>query len=134
MPAKNMPGRKAGEDHARSQCCLRQEAILKPVCCRRPVRLRLASLASGEASSASRATRSAERWKNSSKCHVASCKAVKSRERTYSRVRFAQENTRAKMGTDQFLRSFFSRKRQRSNQDLFRANGRSPLQKIRIIV
>ena len=60
MPAKNMPGRKAlksisgrkaGEDHARSQCCLRQEAILKPVCCRRPVRLRLASLAFGEASS-----------------------------------------------------------------------------------
>ena len=26
MPAKNMPGRKAGEDHARSQGCLRQEA------------------------------------------------------------------------------------------------------------
>ncbi len=51
MPAKNMPGRKAGEDHARSQGCLRQEAVLKPVCWRRPVRLRLASLAFGEASS-----------------------------------------------------------------------------------
>ncbi len=33
MPAKNMPGRKAGEDHARSQGCLRQESVLKPVCC-----------------------------------------------------------------------------------------------------
>jgi len=27
MPAKNMPGRKAGEDHARSQCPLRGEAF-----------------------------------------------------------------------------------------------------------
>ena len=26
MPAKIMPGRKAGKDHARSQCCLWQEA------------------------------------------------------------------------------------------------------------
>jgi hypothetical protein len=25
MPAKNMPGRKAGEDYARSQCPLREE-------------------------------------------------------------------------------------------------------------
>jgi len=49
MPAKIMPGRKAGEDHAKSQCSLRQEAI------RKPVRLRLASLAFGEASAASRA-------------------------------------------------------------------------------
>ena len=64
MPAKNMPGRKAlknvsgrkaGQEQPRSQCCLRQEAILKPVCCRRPVRLGLASSASGEVSSASRA-------------------------------------------------------------------------------
>ncbi|MDD2334050.1 MAG: hypothetical protein PHD38_06585, partial [Mesotoga sp.] len=43
MPAKNMPGRKAGEDHARSQGCLRQEAFLKPVCWRRPVKRRESS-------------------------------------------------------------------------------------------
>ena len=28
MPAKNMPGRKAGKDHARSQCPLRGEAFV----------------------------------------------------------------------------------------------------------
>ena len=28
MPAKNMPGRKAGEDHARSQCPLHGEAFV----------------------------------------------------------------------------------------------------------
>ncbi len=60
MPAKIVPGRnalrsisgrKAGQEQPRSQGCLRQEAVLEPVCWRRPVRLRLASLAFGEASS-----------------------------------------------------------------------------------
>jgi len=67
MPANIVPGRKAGQDHARSQYCLWQEAFSgKPSTVHRPpngtmpakiVRLRLASLlmkaslAFGEASS-----------------------------------------------------------------------------------
>jgi len=65
---KNGPGRNAGEEHAGTQGCLRQEALSGPpstvprpprlraevMLLRRPVRLRLASLAFGKASSASR--------------------------------------------------------------------------------